>query len=91
MKIDQSTKVVFNKDMVVANENGATILLNNQKHVIYILKEFESELINIIEKNQTFRDIMNEVEASYVGDNVEEEFYEFIKTLEAAGVISLIP
>ena len=37
MKIDQSTKVVFNKDMVVANENGATILLNNQKHVIYIL------------------------------------------------------
>lgn len=89
MQINHNMKIMFNKDMIVAKESGSTILLNNQKHVIYILKEFESELIELIEKHQTFGEILRQIENLYVGNNIKEEFCEFIEKLEAIGAILL--
>ena len=89
MQINHNMKIMFNKDMIVAKESGSTILLNNQKHVIYILKEFESALIELIEKHQTFGEILRQIENLYVGNIIKEEFCEFIEKLEAIGAILL--
>lgn len=77
------------KSALIEITNRSTILLNNQKHVIYILKEFESELIELIEKHQTFGEILRQIENLYVGNNIKEEFCEFIEKLEAIGAILL--
>ena len=77
------------KSALIEITNRSTILLNNQKHVIYILKEFESELIELIEKHQTFGEILRQIDNLYVGNNIKEEFCEFIEKLEAIGAILL--
>lgn len=77
------------KSALIEITNRSTILLNNQKHVIYILKEFESELIELIEKHQAFGEILRQIENLYVGNNIKEEFCEFIEKLEAIGAILL--
>ena len=73
----------INNDLLVSSDNEMKIFLNpiegNKK--IYIFREFESEILEIISREKTREKIIATLKKEYKGDTIEQDFENFISKL----------
>ena len=61
---------------------------NSEK--IYILREFECELLQMIRHTKDYEHLLESVKNKYQGDTIQEDLNEFLISLAEAGIIEMI-
>lgn len=83
---------VVHDELLVVDENDTKVVLGQEKNSekIYILSEFECELLQMIRHTKDYEHLLESVKNKYQGDTIQEDLNEFLISLAEAGIIEMI-
>ncbi|MCI5527124.1 MAG: hypothetical protein PUI40_04215 [Oscillospiraceae bacterium] len=83
---------VVHDELLVVDENDTKVVLGQEKNSekIYILREFECELLQMIRHTKDYEHLLESVKNKYQGDTIQEDLNEFLISLAEAGIIEMI-
>lgn len=80
----------INVNKIVHEANGIKIFLdeedNNRK--MFVFREFESELLEIISNEKEYNRILKRITQEYSGETIKEDFDLFVEKLLKRGLLS---
>lgn len=81
----------INNDLLVSSDNEMKIFLSNIEgnKKIYIFREFESEILEIISREKTRDKTIAALKKEYKGDTIEQDFENFINKLMKRNLITV--
>ena len=83
---------VVHDELLVVDENDTKVVLGQEKNSekIYILREFECKLLQMIRHTKDYEHLLESVKNKYQGDTIQEDLNEFLISLAEAGIIEMI-